>query len=91
MNDQDKNRAELQSCTDEELVRMAHRGNRDAEEFLISKYKSLALYKSKSYFIAGGDKDDVVQEGNQDFHVLLVGHTDLPEKRCVEVGISLGG
>ncbi len=63
MNDQDKNRAELQSCTDEELVRMAHRGNRDAEEFLISKYKSLALYKSKSYFIAGGDKDDVVQEG----------------------------
>lgn len=63
MNDQDKNRAKLQSRTDGELVRMAHRGNRDAEELLITRYKSLALYKSKSYFIAGGDKDDVVQEG----------------------------
>ena len=63
MSDQDKNRAEQKPRTDEELVRMAHRGDRDAEEFLISKYKSLALHKSKSYFIAGGDKDDVVQEG----------------------------
>ena len=49
--------------TDEELVKMAQEGSATAEEFLISKYKELARKKSSAYFIMGGDKEDVVQEG----------------------------
>lgn len=49
--------------TDEELVRMSRSGNREAEEFLIQKYRGLAMEKSKTYFITGADRDDVIQEG----------------------------
>ena len=49
--------------TDEELVKMAQEGSSTAEEFLITKYKDLAKKKSSAYFIIGGDKEDVVQEG----------------------------
>ena len=34
-----------------------------AEEFLINKYKELAKIKSSMYFIVGGDREDVIQEG----------------------------
>ena len=49
--------------TDEELVKMSQEGSRTAEEFLIKKYKELAKIKSSMYFIIGGDREDVVQEG----------------------------
>ena len=42
---------------------MAQEGSSTAEEFLITKYKDLAKKKSSAYFIIGGDKEDVVQEG----------------------------
>lgn len=49
--------------TDETIVRMAQEGSGTAYEYLISKYKGLAKEKSKTYFIAGADNEDVVQEG----------------------------
>lgn len=49
--------------TDEELVKMAQEGSVTAEEFLIAKYKELAKRKSSAYFIIGGDREDVIQEG----------------------------
>lgn len=49
--------------TDEELVKMAQEGSATAEEFLISKYKEMARRKANVYFIIGGDKEDVIQEG----------------------------
>ena len=49
--------------TDEELVKMAQEGSVTAEEFLINKYKELAKIKSSMYFIVGGDREDVIQEG----------------------------
>ena len=49
--------------TDEELVKMAQEGSATAEEFLINKYKELARKKSSAYYIIGGDKEDVIQEG----------------------------
>lgn len=55
--------SEMNILTDEELVRMAHEGSSTAEEFLIRKYKKLAKSKAQTYFIAGGDNDDVIQEG----------------------------
>ncbi len=49
--------------TDEEMVKMAQEGSVTAEEYLIKKYKDLVKKKSSTYFIMGGDKEDVIQEG----------------------------
>ena len=49
--------------TDEEMVKMAQEGSVTAEEYLIKKYKDLVKKKSSTYFIIGGDREDVVQEG----------------------------
>lgn len=50
------------SVTDEELVRRAQAGSRDAEEELLRRYKPWALQYSRMYHIAGADRDDVLQE-----------------------------
>ena len=49
--------------TDEEMVKMAQEGSVTAEEYLIKKYKDLVKKKSSTYFIMGGDREDVIQEG----------------------------
>ena len=49
--------------TDEQLVLMAREGSETAEEILIEKYKGLVRAKAKTYFIAGAEAEDVVQEG----------------------------
>lgn len=49
--------------TDEDIVKMAQEGSNTAYEYLITKYKELARNKAKSYFIMGGDNEDVIQEG----------------------------
>lgn len=54
---------ELNLLSDESIVKMAQEGSGSAYEFLIDKYKELAKVKSKTYFIAGGDNEDVIQEG----------------------------
>lgn len=54
---------DLNILTDESIVKMAQEGSSTAYEYLIQKYKELAKNKSKHYFIAGGDNEDVVQEG----------------------------
>ena len=48
--------------TDEEMVKMAQEGSVTAEEYLIKKYKDSVKKKSSTYFIMGGDKEDVIQE-----------------------------
>ena len=49
--------------TDEELVKMAQEGSATAAEFLISKYKEMARRKAGAYYIIGGDREEVIQEG----------------------------
>ena len=48
---------------EEDVVHMAQEGDEAASEYIISKYRTLAKTKSHIYFIAGGDPDDVIQEG----------------------------
>lgn len=48
---------------DEELALLAQKGNDRAEEFLIRKYIGQVKAKSRLYFIAGADSQDVIQEG----------------------------
>lgn len=48
---------------DEEIVLRARLGSDEATEHLLSKYKSLVEGKARSYFLAGADHEDVIQEG----------------------------
>ena len=52
----------LKKTRHEELALMAQMGNQEAEEFLIREYKDVVRGKAHSYFIMGGDREDVVQE-----------------------------
>ena len=49
--------------TDEEIVKEAQQGKEEAMNFLLSKYKSLINKIARSYFLIGGDMEDIVQEG----------------------------
>lgn len=48
---------------DEEIVILARDNDRAAEEYIISKYRNFVKAKAKTYFLIGGDKDDIYQEG----------------------------
>src|SRR5690554_1912804 len=48
---------------DEEIVQAACTGNNQATEFLINKYKNFVRAKSRSYFLIGADREDIIQEG----------------------------
>lgn len=49
--------------SDEDIVAIIHEGNVDALDYLIRKYRSFVWLKGRSYFLIGGDREDVVQEG----------------------------
>ena len=51
------------SMSDEDLVDLAAKGDSDAAEYLIQEYKELVKSKAHLYFMLGGDRDDIVQEG----------------------------
>lgn len=55
--------AKYESLSDEEIVSLANSGDKAALEFIMNKYKNLVRSKSKTYFLAGADKEDIVQEG----------------------------
>ncbi len=51
------------SFSDEKLAVLAQQGNDRALDYLLSKYRVFVRNKSLSYYIAGADRDDIVQEG----------------------------
>ncbi|MCL2852684.1 MAG: RNA polymerase sporulation sigma factor SigH [Defluviitaleaceae bacterium] len=53
----------ISRLSDEEALRLYREGDDCALDFLIGKYKHLVKLKSRMYFIAGADRDDIVQEG----------------------------
>lgn len=53
----------LDNLTDEELVKLAQNGDNDALEAILSRYKNLVYAKSKPYFLAGAEDEDIIQEG----------------------------
>ena len=54
---------DIDMLTDEELVVLSKSGNSDATDILIEKYKSLVKSRSRTYFLIGADKEDIIQEG----------------------------
>lgn len=54
---------ELGDLDDETLVERARVGDEQALELLLNRYRHYARAKARSYFLAGADKEDIVQEG----------------------------
>ena len=55
--------SELDAATDEELVASFRDGQQAAVEALLNRYRGFTRLKARSYFLAGADRDDIVQEG----------------------------
>ena len=52
-----------ENMTDNELVVLANDGDDIAMEVLIARYKNFVRAKTRSYFLIGADRDDIIQEG----------------------------
>ncbi len=59
----DRDVLDFAELSDEEIIVFIHEGNADALDYLIRKYRSFVWLKGRSYFLVGGDREDVVQEG----------------------------
>ena len=54
---------DLKQCSDEELIVRYRDGDTDAMDFIFERYKYLVRKQAKAMFLAGGDNDDLIQEG----------------------------
>lgn len=52
-----------EEASDERLCELARGGDRDAEERLVSRYNRLVRQLARPFYLAGGDSDDLIQEG----------------------------
>ena len=48
---------------DDVLVDLVHKGDSEALDYLIQKYRNFVRAKARTYFLIGADKEDIVQEG----------------------------
>ena len=53
----------LETLSDEQLCAACQSGNKNAEEILASRYHRLVRSIARPYFLAGGDNEDLLQEG----------------------------
>jgi RNA polymerase sigma-H factor len=53
----------LEQLEDVDLVARVREGDERSLEALLTRYRNFARAKARSYFLAGSDKEDVVQEG----------------------------
>ena len=54
---------ELIDMSDEELIAVSKSGNGYAIELLMERYRNFVRSKSRTYFLIGADKEDIIQEG----------------------------
>src|SRR5438046_2260307 len=57
-----RSHAQLQ-VDDYYLIALAKQGNSTAHDQIVRRYYSFVRLKASSYFLAGGDSDDLIQEG----------------------------
>ncbi len=48
---------------DEELCLLSQKGDRDAQELLLNRYKNKVLAIARRFFLSGAETEDLVQEG----------------------------
>ncbi|UAL53413.1 MULTISPECIES: RNA polymerase sporulation sigma factor SigH [Metabacillus] len=49
--------------TDEILLELVQKGDSESTDFLITKYRNFVRAKASRYFLIGGEREDIVQEG----------------------------
>lgn len=54
---------DLQQRSDEQLCFLVAQGSADAEDVLVSRYSRLVRACARPLFLAGGDSEDLIQEG----------------------------
>ena len=57
------NTVNYENLSDEKVVLLAQSGDKHATEHIVHKYRSFVEIRSIPYFMAGGERDDLVQEG----------------------------
>lgn len=55
--------SKLEKCSDEELIHLIRSGDEMAENILYNRYKPMVRGKARPYFLAGADREDIIQEG----------------------------
>ena len=58
-----ENESEYVSLSDETLCKLSGAGDRAAEEYLVTRYYNLVRSCARPLFLAGGDSEDLIQEG----------------------------
>lgn len=58
----------LPEVDDHYLIALAKAGNREAHEMVVKRYYGFVRLKASSYFLIGGDSDDLIQEGLLGLH-----------------------
>ena len=59
----ENNLSQLDSLSDEILCQKVAEGNRFSEELLVTRYNRLVRTCARPFFLAGGDSEDLIQEG----------------------------
>lgn len=57
------NTVNYENLSDEKIVLLAQSGDKHATDYIVHKYKGFVEIRSTPYFMAGGERDDLVQEG----------------------------
>ncbi|MGM9550750.1 MAG: RNA polymerase sporulation sigma factor SigH [Clostridia bacterium] len=57
------NQHSFDSMNDEDIVLSAQGGDEEALDYILHKFRPRVAKKAKSYFLAGADGDDIIQEG----------------------------
>lgn len=54
---------DFENMEETQILALAKDGNTKAVEFLLNKYKNFVKSKSRTYFLIGAEKSDIIQEG----------------------------
>ncbi|WP_058486087.1 RNA polymerase sporulation sigma factor SigH [Defluviitalea phaphyphila] len=60
---ENNNTLSYEELEDEEIIDLIRRGDGQAVDYLINKYKNFVRAKARTYFLIGADKEDIIQEG----------------------------
>lgn len=68
------NEASYAALSDEQLCLLSQQGDSGAAEHLIGRYKPQVLSMARRYYLEGGDRDDLVQEGMIGLYQAVAGY-----------------
>lgn len=64
------------SLSEEEVALAAKSGNQDATEWIVNRYKEFIKMRSHTFYLAGADQEDVMQEGMLGLYKAILGFED---------------